>query len=143
MRALIQRVSRAQVRVDDKIVGQIGAGVLVLLGISREDSEKQIDLLVEKIKNLRIFRGKKGHFEESLLDVKGEVLVVSQFTLCGDTKKGRRPSFTEAALPEKAQELYRKFVDKFKETGLKVEEGEFQAMMEVELVNDGPVTFVL
>ena len=143
MRALIQRVKKAQVKVEDKVVGQIGPGLLVFLGISGQDSEREIDFLVEKLSNLRIFRNEKGHFEVSLLEVKGEVLVISQFTLYGNTRKGRRPSFIDAAPPEKAKELYEKFVAKFKETGLKVEEGEFQALMEVDLTNDGPATFMI
>ena len=143
MRTLIQRVSKAQVSVDGQVVGQIGPGITVFLGISEEDTEKDIDFLVEKLQNLRIFPHEKGHFEQSLLDVKGEVLVISQFTLYSDTQKGRRPSFIKAAEPEKAKDLYQKFVERFKTTGLKVEEGEFQAMMEVELVNDGPATFMV
>jgi len=142
MRAVIQRVTRASVTVDDKIVGQIGKGLLVLMGISREDSEKDIDYLVEKIVNLRIFDDESGKMNLSLLDMGGEMLAVSQFTLYGDTRRGRRPSYIDAAAPEAANELYEQFVRKAAKF-VKVETGIFQAMMQVELVNDGPVTILV
>ena len=143
MKTLIQRVMQASVKVSEETVGQIKTGVVVLLGIKETDTQNEIDYLVNKILNLRIFREKEKHFEKSLLDVQGEVLVVSQFTLYGNVRKGRRPDFIEAAKPEKALKLYKKFVQAVKETGLKVEEGEFGADMQVELINDGPVTFML
>jgi len=143
MRALIQRVTRAKVTVDDRITGEIGQGILVLLGITHDDSAKDVDHLVEKIVNLRIFEGEKSSFDKSILEVSGSLLVVSQFTLYGSTKKGRRPDFTASAKPEFAKELYDLFVNKAGEAGISVATGEFGAMMEVELVNSGPVTFLL
>ena len=142
MRAVIQRVTRASVKVDDKVVGQIENGLLVLLGVSQSDTEKDVDQLVEKIVNLRIFDDENGKMNLSLLDSGGEILAVSQFTLYGDTRRGRRPSYIEAAAPERANELYQLFVS---EAGkfVKVETGQFQAMMQVELVNDGPVTILV
>ena len=143
MRAVIQRVSRARVSVEGEITGEIGKGILVLLGVSREDSEKQAAFLVEKTLNLRIFEDTDGKMNLSLLDIKGELLVVSQFTLYGDARKGRRPSFIDAAAPEQANELYEIFVAEARKQIAKVETGRFQAMMDVELVNDGPVTILL
>ena len=143
MRAVIQRVKSASVTVDGKIVGKIGKGLLVLLGVSNDDSEKDASYLVEKTLNLRIFEDSNHKMNLSLLDITGEILVVSQFTLYGDTRKGRRPSFIDAAPPEKANRLYEYFVSKICELRLQVETGRFQAMMDVELVNDGPVTILL
>jgi D-tyrosyl-tRNA(Tyr) deacylase len=143
MRALIQRVKQAKVEISGKIVGEIGKGLLILLGVAHADTENDISFLIEKISNLRIFEDSEGKMNLSLLDVKGEALVVSQFTLYADCRKGRRPSFTDAALPEQANTLYKKFVQKFKETGLKIEQGEFGAMMDVSLVNSGPVTIMI
>lgn len=143
MRAIIQRVSRAKVSVDDKIVGEIGKGILVLLGVSREDSEKQANYILDKTLNLRIFEDAEDKMNLSLLDIEGELLVVSQFTLYGDARKGRRPSFIKAALPEMANELYEYFVNEARKKIERVETGKFQAMMDVELVNDGPVTILL
>jgi len=143
MKALIQRVSEAKVTVDKKVVGQIGRGVVILLGVRQTDTEKDADFLVGKIVNLRIFPGEKGHFDVALTDVKGEALVVSQFTLYGSCDKGRRPDFIEAAKPDHAEKLYDYFVKKMKETGIKTKTGVFQAMMDVHLINDGPVTFML
>lgn len=143
MRSVIQRVSRAKVSVDSEVVGEIGKGILVLLGISGEDTEKEAIYLLEKTLNLRIFEDADGKMNLSLLDIEGELLVVSQFTLYGDTRKGRRPSFIEAAKPEKADELYRFFVSESKKQIKKVATGRFQAMMDVELVNDGPVTILI
>lgn len=143
MRALIQRVSRARVTVDEKETGAINEGILVLLGITHKDSEKEVDYLVDKIANLRIFPGEKSGFDQSLIDTGGSLFVVSQFTLYGSTKKGRRPDFNDAARPEKAEPLYKFFVQKAREKGLKVETGQFGAHMMVELTNDGPVTLVI
>jgi D-tyrosyl-tRNA(Tyr) deacylase len=143
MRCIIQRVSRAKVSVDGEIVGEISEGILVLLGVSREDSEKDADYLLEKTLNLRIFEDAEEKMNLSLLDINGELLVVSQFTLYGDVRKGRRPSFIKAAIPEQAKSLYEYFVSEARKQIKKVETGEFQAMMDVELVNDGPVTIML
>lgn len=143
MRAVIQRVSRAKVSVEGEIVGEIGKGILILLGVSREDSEKEADYILEKTMNLRIFEDEEDKMNLSLLDTNGELLVVSQFTLYGDARKGRRPSFIKAALPEKANDLYEHFVCEARKKITKVETGTFQAMMDVELVNDGPVTIML
>ncbi len=143
MRAVIQRVSRARVSVDGETTGEIGKGILVLLGVSREDSEKEADYLLEKILNLRIFEDEAGKMNLSLLDIEGELLVVSQFTLYGDARKGRRPSYIKAALPDEANRLYKFFVEEARKKINRVETGKFQAMMNVELVNDGPVTILL
>ncbi len=143
MKALIQRVQRAEVRVDDRTVGQIGKGLLVFLGVGLEDTPQGSDELVEKIIHLRIFENPQGKFDRSVLDVGGEILVVSQFTLYADCSKGRRPSFTKAAPPSKAQELYDGFLNRLKAKGIPVASGLFGAKMEVHLVNDGPVTLML
>jgi D-tyrosyl-tRNA(Tyr) deacylase len=143
MRAVIQRVSRAKVTVDSEITGEIGAGILVLLGVSRDDTEKEALFLLEKTLNLRIFEDADGKMNLSLLDIKGELLVVSQFTLYGDARKGRRPSFIEAAAPDEANRLYEFFVAEARKQIERVGTGRFQAMMDVELVNDGPVTILL
>jgi D-tyrosyl-tRNA(Tyr) deacylase len=143
MRAVVQRVSRAKVTVDLEVTGEIGRGLLVLLGVAGRDSEIDADYLVEKIENLRIFEDPDHKMNLSLLDVEGEMLVVSQFTLYGDTRRGRRPSFIDAAPPDKADRLYRYFVERSRDRIKKVETGRFQAMMDVELVNDGPVTIIL
>ena len=140
MRALIQRVSRASVTVDGKVVGQIGHGLLVLLGVGQDDSEVQVKTLVDKIVYLRIFGDDEGKMNRSLLDISGEVLVVSQFTLYADMRRGRRPSFTDAAPPAIAEPLVERFKDDLATYGLKVEGGVFGAYMEVELINSGPVT---
>ncbi len=143
MRAVIQRVSRAKVSVEVETVGEIGKGILILLGVSRDDTEKDALYLLEKTLNLRIFEDAAGKMNLSLIDVKGELLVVSQFTLYADVRKGRRPSFIEAAAPEKANLLYEFFVAEAVKQIEKVATGRFQAMMDVELVNDGPVTILL
>ncbi|MEK7172299.1 MAG: D-aminoacyl-tRNA deacylase [Patescibacteria group bacterium] len=143
MRALIQRVTNAKVTVKEQLISQIGKGFLVLLGVTHSDTETEINYLVEKIANLRVFGDDNDKMNLSLMDIKGEVLIVSQFTLYANCKRGRRPDFISAAKPELAQELYKKFVQRFKETGLKIGEGEFGAMMDIDLVNSGPVTIML
>jgi len=143
MRAVIQRVSKASVEVDKQKISQINQGMLVLLGIKKGDTIKEAELLAKKAVNLRIFADKANKMNLSLLDINGQVIVVSQFTLCGNCKKGRRPSFVEAALPEKADSLYQYFVQYLKNENVYVQTGQFQAFMQVELINDGPVTFIL
>ncbi|MBT4512274.1 MAG: D-tyrosyl-tRNA(Tyr) deacylase [Chloroflexi bacterium] len=143
MQALLQRVSQASVSVDGEIVGQIGPGLVVFVGVGEEDSEEDARYLADKIAGLRIFADSDSKFNLSALDMQGEILVVSQFTLLADTRKGRRPSFTHAAPPETADSLIRKFVDFISNTGLKIETGQFQAHMLVEIHNDGPVTIPL
>lgn len=139
----MQRVSSAWVRVGDREVGRISGGLLVLLGVGQGDADGDADQLADKVVNLRIFADEQGHMNRSLVDVRGELLVVSQFTLYGDARKGRRPSFVQAAPPEEAQRLYRRFLARCATSGLRVAEGEFQAMMDVGLVNEGPVTILL
>lgn len=143
MRALVQRVTKGSVSVKGEVAGQIGEGLVILLGITNTDTEEDAKFLAEKCANLRIFSDSEGKFNLSCLEEKGEVLVVSQFTLYGDTRKGRRPSFIQAAPPEISEPLYRKFIEKLKEMNLKVEEGVFGAMMKVEIHNDGPVTLMV
>ncbi len=143
MRAVIQRVSKASVKISDKVAGQIGQGLVGLAAIAEDDSDQDISYMSEKIANLRIFEDESGKMNKSILEVKGEILAISNFTLYGDIRKGRRPDFTSAAKPDKAKPLFDKFVELLKGRGLKVEVGEFQAMMDVELVNDGPVTILL
>ena len=143
MRAVVQRVSRANVTVDEKLIGDIGVGVLVLLGITQTDDKSDADYLVDKVVNLRIFDDADGKMNLSLTDIDGEMLVVSQFTLYGDTRRGRRPSFIKAAGGDDAIRLYKYFVVKAGEVVKNVATGEFGAMMDVELVNDGPVTIIL
>jgi D-tyrosyl-tRNA(Tyr) deacylase len=143
MRAVVQRVSRATVTVEGQTVGKIDRGLLVLLGVSNKDAEKDVDYCVEKTLNLRIFEDADEKMNLSLLDIAGELLVVSQFTLYGDTRRGRRPSFIDAAAPDEANRLYEYFVAEARKQIAKVETGRFQAMMNVELVNDGPVTILI
>ena len=143
MRAVIQRVTRASVTVDGRVAGEIGAGLLVLLGVSRTDNSESAAYLAEKIANLRIFSDEAGKMNLSVLDAGGSALVVSQFTLYGDTRGGRRPSFIQAAQPVEANLLYQEFVRLMRSLGVTVETGVFQAHMQVELVNDGPVTILL
>ena len=143
MRAVVQRVSEARVRVDSEVVGEIRGGLLVFLGVGREDGEQDVDFLAEKISNLRIFPDEAQKMNRSLLDAGGAMLVVSQFTLHGDCRKGRRPAFIAAAPPEQAEPLYERFVSRVEKLGVPVAAGRFGAMMEVELVNDGPVTLLL
>ena len=143
MKAVLQRVSRAQVDVAGKTTGQIGRGIVVLLGVEKGDEERDADRLADKIVNLRIFEDEAGKMNLALKEIGGELLVVSQFTLAGNCAKGRRPSFDAAAPPAEANRLYEYFVGRVKALGVPVATGIFQAMMEVELVNDGPVTFIL
>jgi D-tyrosyl-tRNA(Tyr) deacylase len=143
MRAVLQRVTRASVRVEGRTVGEIGAGLVVLLGVARDDAEADALYLVEKVLNLRVFEDAEGRMNLSLAETGGALLVVSQFTLYGDVRKGRRPSWFDAAPPELARTLYEFFVAEARARGARVETGSFQAMMEVELVNDGPVTILL
>jgi len=143
MRAVVQRVSRARVTVNGGITGEIGLGLLVLLGVGREDTEKDVDYLAEKVAGLRIFEDQDGKMNRSVLDVGGSVLAVSQFTLYGDVRRGKRPSFDDAAPPEPARRLYELFVERIRAAGLRCETGRFQEMMQVELVNEGPVTILL
>ena len=140
MKALVQRVSRASVSVDGKIVGKIGPGLVVFLGVAQGDSKEDASYLANKVANLRIFADESSKFALSALETQGDILVVSQFTLLADSRKGRRPSFTEAAPPDLAEELYKFFVGQVRSTGLKVETGLFQEHMLVEIYNDGPVT---
>ena len=143
MRAVIQRVKKSSVTVKNKIIGKIDSGLLVLLGISREDEKKDADYLAEKISNLRIFEDENAKMNRSLLETGKEMLVVSQFTLLGDCRKGRRPSFVNAADPDKAKELYEYFASQVKLKGVKVKTGQFRALMSVALINDGPVTLIV
>jgi D-tyrosyl-tRNA(Tyr) deacylase len=143
MRAVVQRVSRAQVSVDGEITGRIGLGVLVLLGVGRDDTEADAAYLAEKIVGLRIFEDDQGKMNRSVLDAGGSVLAVSQFTLYGDVRRGKRPSFDAAAPPEEARQLYEFFVEQIRAAGPRCEIGRFQATMKVELVNEGPVTILL
>jgi D-tyrosyl-tRNA(Tyr) deacylase len=143
LRAVVQRVTSASVRVEGKLAGKIGAGLLILVGVSRTDNPEAASYLAEKIANLRIFSDSVGKMNLSLLDVQGSALVVSQFTLYGDTRGGRRPSYIQAAPPEEASRLYDEFVRAMRGLGVAVETGVFQAHMSVELVNDGPVTILL
>jgi D-tyrosyl-tRNA(Tyr) deacylase len=143
MRAVVQRVAEASVRVAGEEVSRIGPGLLVLLGVGQGDGERDADLLAEKVVHLRIFGDGEGQMNRSLLDTGGELLVVSQFTLYGDARRGRRPGFSAAAPPEEASRLYRRFVEKAAAAGVTVREGIFRAMMDVHLVNSGPVTLLL
>ena len=143
MRAVVQRVKESKVEVGGKRVGAIGPGLLIFLGVGEDDSEKDCDYLANKIVHLRIFPDREDLMNLSLIDTGGSALVVSQFTLWGDCRKGRRPSFVRAARPEKAEELYERFIGLLKEKGIDVATGRFQAMMDVSLINDGPVTLML
>jgi D-aminoacyl-tRNA deacylase len=143
MRAVIQRVSRASVKVDGEFTGEIGKGLLVLLGVARDDNEADVDYLSEKVAGLRIFEDDAGKMNLSVAGVGGAVLAVSQFTLFGDVRRGKRPSFDAAARPERAKLLYEYFVERIRAAGLHCKTGRFQEMMEVELVNSGPVTILL
>lgn len=143
MKALIQRVKRASVTIDGELYSKIGKGLLVFLGVEKEDTVENCEKLSQKVLNLRIFEDENDKMNLSVNDVKGEILVVSQFTLCGDCKKGTRPSFDKAAHPDIAVKLYEDFVEKIRSSGLKTETGKFRAMMDIELINDGPVTFMV
>ena len=143
MRAVIQRVKSSSVTVSGELIGNIGKGLLVLLGVSSSDKNDDAKYLADKIANLRIFEDEDHKLNRSLIDMEGEMLVVSQFTLLGDCKKGRRPSFVKAAPPELANELYEQFVKHVRQKGITVKTGRFQTMMEVSLINDGPVTLIV
>lgn len=143
MRAVVQRVTEADVSVDGEITGQIKGGLVVLLGVEEGDSQTDVDYLAEKITGLRIFEDDEGKMNRSLLDTGGSILAVSQFTLLGDVRKGKRPSFSKAAPSQEADKLYRSFIDKVKEKGIETQEGVFQAEMLVKIYNDGPVTILL
>jgi D-tyrosyl-tRNA(Tyr) deacylase len=143
MRAVVQRVSRAKVTVNGEVTGEIGLGLLVLLGVGHDDTRAEADYLAEKTIGLRIFEDSGGKMNLSVVDVDGAVLAVSQFTLYGDVRRGKRPSFDAAAPPQQARDLYEYFVEKIRAAGLRCETGRFQEMMQVELVNEGPVTILL
>jgi D-tyrosyl-tRNA(Tyr) deacylase len=143
MRAVIQRVKEARVEVEGEVIGRIEGGILLLLGVGKDDSEGDVEYLTEKVLGLRIFEDTDGKMNLSIVDVKGEILIISQFTLYGDCRKGRRPSFDKAAPPDLAENLYGLFVQKVKEKGIKVETGRFRALMNVHLINSGPVTILL
>jgi len=143
MRAVVQRVTESSVTVDGNITGKIGPGLLVLLGVNKQDTTAEADYLAQKIANLRIFEDDAGRMNRSLLEIGGEMLVVSQFTLYGDCRKGRRPSFVDAAGPEQANTLYEYFVEEVRRKGITVATGQFRAMMAVSLINDGPVTLIV
>jgi len=143
MRAIVQRVKSASVRTGEQLVSKITTGLLIFLGVSIDDQQSDIDYLTSKIANLRIFRDNDFRMNKSLLEISGQALVVSQFTLYGDCRKGRRPSFSQAAKPKQADQLYTIFADQLRKLGVDVETGVFQATMEVELINDGPVTILL
>ncbi|MBO5435647.1 D-tyrosyl-tRNA(Tyr) deacylase [bacterium] len=143
MKALIQRVKKASVTIENELYSEIGSGLLIFLGVTKLDSVENSEKLAQKIVNLRVFEDENEKMNFSIKDVCGEILVVSQFTLCGDCKKGTRPSFDEAAHPDKAVELYEDFVKNLQSFGLSVKTGKFRAMMDVSLINDGPVTFMI
>ena len=143
MRAVIQRVQEARVEVDGEVIGKIGQGFLVLLGVRKDDTEEDVRYLADKVTGLRIFEDEAGKINLSISEVKGEILAVSQFTLYGDCRKGRRPSFDEAAPPDVAERLYELFVEELRKSGIKVETGKFRALMDVHLINSGPVTILL
>src|SRR5215470_10293636 len=143
MRAVVQRVSHAHVSVGEEVLGKIGPGLLILLGVAKSDLQADADYLVNKILGLRVFEDQDGKMNLSVVDTRAAILTVSQFTLYGDVRKGRRPSFDEAAPPQVANDLYEYFVGKIRDSGVACETGRFQAMMQVELVNDGPVTILL
>lgn len=143
MRVLLQRVKEASVKVDEQTVGQIDAGYLLLVGVTHEDTEQEVNWIADKVAGLRVFEDENEKMNLSIQDVDGKILSVSQFTLYGDTSKGRRPAFTQAAKPDIAERLYEKFNERLRAHGLVVETGKFGAMMDVGLVNDGPVTLML
>lgn len=143
MRAVVQRVSSAEVRVDDKMVGRVGKGLLVYLGVGKEDTVSDIEYMAEKVSGLRIFEDENGKMNLSVKDIEGEILAISQFTLYGDVRKGKRPSFSDSAAPDKGEELYNQFIRRIQGIGIRIEKGIFGAHMMVDYVNDGPVTILL
>ena len=143
MKIVLQRVLRSSVSVNDEVVGKIGKGLMILFGAEKGDGDEAVNALAEKVLNLRIFADDEGKMNRSCLDVKGEILVVSQFTLAGDCSRGRRPGFDNAAAPEEAERLYKNFIKKLVVSQLNIQEGQFGTDMQVDLVNDGPVTFIL
>ena len=143
MKIVVQRVIRSSVSVNEEVIGEIGRGLMILFGAEKGDGDEAVNALADKVFNLRIFSDDEGKMNRSCLDVKGEILVVSQFTLAGDCSRGRRPGFDNAAAPEEAERLYRNFISQLGESKLKIQEGRFGADMQVALVNDGPVTFIL
>ena len=143
MKIVLQRVLHSSVSVNDEVIGEIGRGLMILFGAEKGDNDEAVSALADKALNLRIFADDQGKMNRSCLDVQGDILVVSQFTLAGDCSRGRRPGFDNAAAPEQAERLYRNFVTELMESKLKIQEGRFSADMQVELVNDGPVTFIL
>ena len=143
MRALIQRVKKGSVTIDGKLFSSIGPGFVILLGIFTTDNESDINKLLPKILNLRVMDDEKGVMNKSIIETQGEILIVSQFTLCADTRKGRRPSYIDAMKPTEAEKLYQIFVNKLNDSGLKIQTGKFGELMEVEIINDGPTTILL
>jgi D-tyrosyl-tRNA(Tyr) deacylase len=143
MRAVVQRVSQSSVSIKDEVVGKIGFGVTIPLGVSQEDTNQDVDYLADKIANLRIFEDSDGKMNLSLKEIGGDALIISQFTLLADCRKGRRPSFIQAAKPEKAKLLYSRFITCFQKHGINVQTGRFGAMMKVSITNEGPVTFIM
>jgi len=143
MKLVVQRVLRSSVSVNDEVIGEIGRGLMILFGAEKGDKDEPVNALADKVLNLRIFADDQGKMNRSCLDIAGEILVMSQFTLAGDCSRGRRPGFDNAALPEKAKRLYQNFIKKLAESKLNIQEGRFGADMQVDIVNDGPVTFIL
>ena len=143
MKLVVQRVLRSSVSVNDEVIGKIGRGLMILFGAEKGDKDEPVNALADKVLNLRIFADDQGKMNRSCLDIAGEILVMSQFTLAGDCSRGRRPGFDNAALPEKADRLYQNFIKKLAESKLNIQEGRFGADMQVDIVNDGPVTFIL
>lgn len=143
MRAVVQRVSSAEVRVDDKMVGRVGKGLLVYLGVGKEDTVYDIEYMTEKVSGLRIFEDENGKMNLSVKDIEGEILAISQFTLYGDVRKGKRPSFSDSAAPDKGEELYNQFISRIQGIGIRIDKGIFGAHMMVDYINDGPVTILL
>ncbi|MCF8008999.1 MAG: D-tyrosyl-tRNA(Tyr) deacylase [Halanaerobiales bacterium] len=143
MRAVVQRVKKCEVKVNNDLVGSINSGLLIFLGIGKDDAVDDIDYMIDKIVNLRIFEDDQNKMNLAALDLNKEIMIVSQFTLYGDCRKGRRPSFFDAARPDQAEKIYNIFIDKFKKYDLNIQTGEFQTMMDIDLINDGPVTLLI